>query len=553
MSRERRAGLLPCCEGRLCFSAASGVALVALVAACPPSQPIDPKPKPPPQAFVTLPDGNVIAPSVTGTLNVTGCAQVRRARLLHAGAPIVDVTYSGPNTPFELTPAQLAGAFKTDGIALPLSLALEVTCDDGRSNTSATAAATFFPVTSVAAPSSGGQAFPETFVAEGGTGATPTTLIGCVSAGGVVGLARVSTSGALLGAVNTALPFPCSPASVITERHEATGTRWLWESGQGAFAFDGDLGVRSAITGKLTRLTQASDGDALATFDSLTVPYAIRLAATPSSTDGVAVWRVDGLGGIVAASPAIDVGRGHAFLAVWHFNICDADTVAIKVGWATGDLLLDPPTAVLRQTYPCPSIESPLPVSGAFNEDGQVLYLPLSTLDPATQARRTVVHACATGVGGCEGGGSGRKWTSPALEGQLTTVLPYASGSRLAAAGASGVWLLDAQTGATKSLGQGPVTPTGRSGVLALQPGRGADFYVLAGSTPYPTELVGLDLAEQGVLFRFTSGAGTAPSAALTTAVDDGGQLWVRTGPRLVRPLGNAAYRGLRGPTPSSP
>ena len=83
----------------------------------------------------------------------------------------------------------------------------------------------------------GQEAVPDAFIAEGGITGDP-TFIGCVGTGPTTtALVRTDTSAAVIG-TNVMLPFNCTYNSEISDK-SASGFRWLFERGTGAFAFDG--------------------------------------------------------------------------------------------------------------------------------------------------------------------------------------------------------------------------------------------------------------------------------------------------------------------------
>ena len=86
-----------------------------------------------------------------------------------------------------------------------------------------------------------------------------------------------------------------------------------------------------------------------------------------------------------------------------------------------------------------------------------------------------------------------------------------------------------------KGLEQYTRTPEGALYTTGVQPGQGRDFYFLNGSGAagsLPVELVAVDAPENGELLRFSTNG-----SSLMAGVDESGQLWLRVGPNLVRPL----------------
>lgn len=530
-------------------------AWLGLFAACPPQATTTPTPPAPPQAFLTVAESNLIGLSITGTVSASGCKTVQGMELLQQGSRVLTVDYQGPNTRFELAASLLVPYYARSGLAVPLTLSSKVVCDDGRVNTSQPVGVTFLPVTSVLDPPGGGQAVPDSFVAEGGLGGAPTTFVGCISTGPSLALARVDTEGAVK-AFNETLPFNCTVNSYITDRNRAAQVRWLMEPGVGVFAFDSGLNVTSSFLGKVKQLGVAPDGDALVVVDTASEPVVSRLRAKPANPTQSVVWS-QGVSGVANAPPVVDLGLNWAWVAMWQFNNSDtANTVAYKFLWDSGAAVqLTGPMLLVQQRYT--GIDQPITPFGSFNADGSLFYLPLLAFDNVSQTVKTAVLACATNAPGCQAGTGARKWTSRFFDGVISTVLPYGGGGNLAAAGSYKTFFLSATTGAIKNLGEAPIAPTGSLITLNLQPGNGAEFYVLNGPVPapqtqtFPTELVALDSAESGELWRVSFGGGATPAGGLAVAVDEGGQAWLRVGTRLVRPYTNAAYREVRGPSPA--
>jgi hypothetical protein len=119
------------------------------------------------------------------------------------------------------------------------------------------------------------------------------------------------------------------------------------------------------------------------------------------------------------------------------------------------------------------------------------------------------------------------------------------------------VYFLNAQLGTIVNLAEQPLRPEGSLVVMGGQAGKTTDFYVLTG--PYlgddvpswPTEFIATDRPESGELWRVESGSGESPTASNWIAVDESGQVWLRVGIDLVKPLSNSEYRSARGATPT--
>jgi hypothetical protein len=150
--------------------------------------------------------------------------------------------------------------------------------------------------------------------------------------------------------------------------------------------------------------------------------------------------------------------------------------------------------------------------------------------------------------------------------GAIGLVSPFAAGNRVVAAAPQNTWFLDALTGRPLNPAATALSPTGALVVNSVLEGKGIpasaanpqascgatacqDFYVFHGPpqtpsipTQLPLEVVALDNPARDPVFRLE-----VPSGSLTGAIDDGGALWLRIGPKLVRPFSLSQYRKLRG------
>jgi hypothetical protein len=528
------------------------VALAVALTACPATSGNDGGDlTPPPQAFLTLVEPNVIDTALRGTVNVTGCATVAQVQLLQGGAFLTNVPWLGSATTFTLPPGTFAGLYGTLGLAAKLSLSVKVVCDDGRTNTSQPIGAEFFPVASRL--SLGVQALPDAFVAEGGLGGLAVTFLGCVGSSTGTQLARADTRGTVIG-TNPAIA--CDASAVISERSAVTGTRWVMQPGKGAWAIAGDLTVLKTITGKIDRMGVAANGTAILWDSTLATEQLIK--ADPVAS-GASDWSIP-LTGIMNADPIVDVGNRAVWVSTWHYDsgAATGDIVIAKYQLDTGALLnglgAGGPPVLIHQVFDV--IDTPLQgkgPQGAFNTDGSLYFAPLLSKDTSGVVHTSIL-GCAT-VGSCDG--AGRKFaTDPPFDGVVNLVLPFSAGNLLAAVGPFQAWFLS-PGGTVLNLGGAAVRPTGSLQILGVQAGLGTDFYLLDGpvvttGAAWPTEAVAVDVPQNGELWRFGFGAGLAgPLDGLTMGIDDLGQSWFRVGTDQVKPLSLTEYRMARGPTVS--
>ncbi|MCA2978109.1 MAG: hypothetical protein INH41_16860 [Myxococcaceae bacterium] len=553
------------------------LALCVSSVGCTPPPPTTPLPPPAPRAFLALPGSTtVIAPTIRGQITTSGCRKVGGLELRESNNFVRAIPYTGEPTSFELTPGemQFQGLYNARGLALPLTLTAKVTCEEvdtfadggfrAREGTSQPVSITFLPVQSVRPGPEGSMALPDSFVAEGGVAGQPTTFVGCVGTSTGTALLRVDQNGAGR-AVNMALNPPCRFGTVVTAANRTVDVRWVWTAGVGAAAVDGQLNVTSTVLGPIRRLAVAPDGDAIAWLDeeSGARSEVIRIAARPAPMANPIRWTTfgpfsTGYPGIMNADPVISQGR--VYTSSWQYNQGTAvgRVVVLQYDYATGMVANNPPPAVITQRFAQP-LNRPITPVGQFSVDGTRLYLPLLAVDTQGQLSTTVV-SCTSAVAGCETG-NGRRWSSPALLGELTTVLTFSSGNLLALVGPFATWFFNEADGAILNLAnpQAPPQPLRPSGNLYTQGvvvGKATDFYVLnaplpatEGQATFPTEVVALDHPRTGEVWRLTIEGGTFPGDSLYLAVDDNGQAWLRVGIDQVRPLGLATYRNQRGAT----
>lgn len=533
---------------------AAAVLLVALCG-CEPETPPTPPPPNPPQVFLTVNENNVIGDTVRGRVNVSGCKNVAQVQLLQREAFLYDVQYSKSPTEFALPAGLFSALYSQLGIAASLSLRAKVLCDDGRTNTSQPVGVSFFPVASRL--SKGEQVVPDSFVAEGGFGGTPTTFLGCVGTQLGTAIARVDTQGNVL-AYNDQLPFGCSINTQISDRSLTTGMRWVFEPLAGAFAMDGSLNVHKVVRSQQARrIGVGKAGSAVIWLDEPGTQNRIYFAKPQVETtnDWTAAFY-----GIMNSTPVIDDRVGGAvWVSSWQYQLAVSprrgDQVAYKHDIANGTLLngiaMGTAPVLVQQFYP--EINNPIMPEATFSADGSLYVVPLLSWD-ATGFIRTTVIACATTGGLCDTPAI-RRWTSPTVDGILRNVVSFSAGNYYAAMGPYAVYFLNAQLGTIVNLGEQPLRPEGSNIVFGGQPGLGSDFYVLTGPVlgegvaSYPTEIIATDRPESGELYRMQSGSGESPTAANWIAIDDNAQPWFRVGIDLVKPLANTEYRNARGPT----
>lgn len=522
---------------------ASLCALLLSLASCGPDSGVKPK-RDPPQVTLTVASPIVAAQTLALSVDVSGCSEVKEVAILHNEEFLRTVDFTGHPTTFDLAAKELGTLYPRLGFAASLSLVAQATCDDDRTNTSVPTPVDFFPVERTVDPTTD-LAAPDAFLAEGGKQGFDTSLIGCVGYKGATALAKLDTFGGLVS-LNTVLPFPCSFNSNFSERNPVTGKRWLWERGVGAFAFDGNLTITSVHLGFISALAVGPDGDAII-WDSKAASSAIKRVSHLGQSPANIKWGAQQPAGIVLGNPVINSSLSQVVVPVFVDQLGKYNgVVAIeRIDWATGASIL-PRYDIKQIDYAF--LDVPTLPPALFNADGSIVIFPFQQ-GTAVNTGVSNIIACATNSNGCMG--AAQKWISPNLEGVVTIAVPFANHTLIAGIAAQKLWFIDAATGAIANKGQKAIIPTGSNITVGYQEGKGRDFYVLNGAQGgYPTELVGVDDPVSGELFRFRLEGGTHPSNALTTGVDDAGQLFIRAGGRLLKPLPNAQYRQARGATP---
>ncbi|HYO58494.1 hypothetical protein [Archangium sp.] len=484
-----------------------------------------------PQVSIIVDAPNSVGKSLKLTVFTSGCDQVQGLELLDSNEPLKQVTHGGPSTVVELGMNEIR---YTRGLAARLSLTARVTCADGRTNVSQAQPATFFPVAEVVEPiNSSSQVVPDYFVAEG-SGAN-VTFIGCGNdSNGRSWLYEVSKSDPA-NPRSVRMPIPCDETTYITDRKPTgNGHRWVWTLDKGAFALGPDFTITGTTTERLDNLAVAPDGNAF-----ISIHGANFKLRTPA---GEEKWarRVE-LPGLVFGEPLVRAGETQVLVPL---RSDGADSTHIQVG------VLKYSDGTLLETY---DIESVSPIQSppvAFDASGTVLYLSVQGTNAAS------IRACALGsTKPCMPSMTTLLWESDPLQGYMVALVPYANGSRLAAITTNRFWFLDVKNGSS-TLGecvnkdQLPLTSNGALVARFAQPGPpgSSAFYMFnsaAGTTekpnPYPVEIVATDAAEKGELFRYQ-----VPGGSLYGALDDSGELWMRVGSKLVKPLSPAQYRELR-------
>lgn len=501
-----------------------------------------PPPKDPPQATLNVPKPNTAGSKLTVTVSATGCDQIQSLSIYDRDDFIKTVAYSGSGTvSVDLASNEIK---YTRGIAANLSLHAKVVCTDGRQNDSQPQAATFFPAAEVVEADSGTQLVPDNFVTEGTLPVI--NFLGCGNAeGGLPKLFFVNKFG-VPQKNPVSMPFLCTLGTVITPRHPSSGKRWVWTPDAGAMAIDANLAISGRVRSALDILSVGPDGDAVI------YEYETGSVSRIDHTTGAVKWSTTVHGFLISAP----VPRGDdvllASITTDGAPAGKASIIVSRIDYGNQNPALGGTelSNFLMSQVPSEDLNPTSAPPVAFSVDGRVLYMAFAAAGNTTQ-----VVACSTETSGCEG--AAQRWEAPLLLGSVTTLVPYAAGTRIAAIAPQKVWFLDSSSGTVVNKGgaAAPLIPEGGLVVLQVQSGAppyAQAFYILTGPapqpnlpTPQPLEIVATDDPTKGELYRYQINAGS-----ISVAMDDSGTLWMRRGGDLVRPLSPAEYRQVRPVTP---
>lgn len=486
-----------------------------------------------PQVNLTVAETNAVGSTFKLSVAVSGCDSVKSLEVLDNNALVKQVPFAGSPTAVELAVGDL---HFPRNITIDLSLTARVTCADGRSNVSQTQPATFFPVEEIVEPeNTNSQVLPDFFVADG-SGASA-SFIGCAREGNLSYLYRVKRSNPLQPD-KILMPFECNVSTAITDRMPATtGWRWVWTPGKGAFAIDPTFSKALGVNyTPVTFVTVAPDGNAFIGQDRVIQFW---------SPAGTQVWLNDNFGvdGDIIGEPFVRPDR-KTYVVPLVGTLGTASTTFVKVS------VLNYDTGAANQTYDIEQIPTTQQIQVAFDSTGTVLYLGTQGDSAAN------VRACSIGKTSlCRPGTDAWLWTTGDLQGTMTALVPYNNGTLLAAISKSRIWMLDVKNAKPGSVplvnkDQQPFATSGSLVSRFVQPGPGTSgaFYMFNSTAPttsnllpYPVELVATDSAEKGELYRYQVTGGS-----VFGALDASGTLWLRIGPRLVKPYAPAWYRERR-------
>lgn len=512
---------------RLSLSLSLSVGALLAATGCP-GEVTPPPPKPPPQISVTVPRSNVVGSEVPFTVNITGCETVSQLDVYDQLTFLKTIPATLPSTQATLLPNEFD---YRRGLALPIALNAKVTCGDGRTATSRTQALTFLPVERVVSLPNDEQVVTDLFTAEGS--GESTTFIGCfVTEGGYTAIARVNVAGEVVKESDP-LPFTCTHETVFTDRNPVSGKRWVFDPAGGAVAITDDLRFRGRYSTQINQLLVAPNGDAIIVVDTGLHFFVARQSHEPSSTPA---WKEDAIATLIGR-PAVTPGG--VFVPVKNYDVADADTEAghhisvMRLDLATGGIaghhlvLTDATDTVPFTAWPDFNV--------TVSDDGAQVYVPRLVDDD-----HAALRACPVVANGCT---SSSMWETTVFEQWPLVILPYANGSRLAAVSQRRAAFFNANAqGAV--FGQ-QLFPQGAAQFFTQAvPSKSEAFFLMSaslnaqGAFNLPAEIIAIDSAQQGELFRYQ-----APAGSVAMSYDDSGHPWMRVGPTLVKPFPLADYR----------
>lgn len=475
----------------------------------------------------------MVGTSLEARVSVTGCTSVKGLAVyavLPGGAEkfLKNATWTANPTPITINQNEIP--YGQVGIAAHLSLKAKATCDDDRTSFSQAVSVVFFPVAQVI-EKGGAQVLPDVFVADG-QGANA-LFYGCSggTSPGTTMLVRVNAAGEV-SAVQQNIPYGCDISSNITPRNNPSAKRWMWTNGVGAFAFDANLNVSGTSPEKTNAIGVMPNGDAIV-WNQSALQQSLKWI---SHVNSAVKWSSDPQGQL-AGSPMLRVGYGVYVPELFYEFSNNTATFRVESFDENNGTSLNVYN-ITSWTYG--TGDTPIIPQSAFNGDGSVVYLPV----PLAGFQSSQVWACST-VGGCTG--TNQKWKTVDLPGYVQVVVPFHGGAKLAAVAANVTWFIDAATGQVINSGGKGIEPAQGLMTLGIEANRnGQDVYLLNGPIPaqgqltYPTEIVAVDAPATGELFRYE-----VDGMSLMAALDDGGQLWMRIGPNMVKPLPLADYRAV--------
>ncbi|HVE87587.1 MAG TPA: hypothetical protein VND93_32240, partial [Myxococcales bacterium] len=283
----------------------------------------------------------------------------------------------------------------------------------------------------------------------------------------------------------------------------------------------------------ISALGVGPDGDAVVFDRPGGQGYFLRRIPHTGGLNVAPVWST-GLPNALNAVPVVDASQS-VVVPGWTYQTGNVGLMYVeRYNYQNGSLSAQ--NALVQTTFSDLQINPAPPAQ--LNASGSIVYFP-SQLPNGD----SVVYACSTTVADCSyATAPARKWVSSSIPGVVAVAWPYAKFSRIAAITSRATYFLSSDTGQqVGSPTNGVVTAGGQMVTLAFQPGAGREFVQLNGPNlagAEPQEIVGMESAEAGELYRYSLASG-----GLTAALDDDGQIWYRLAGKVVRPYPLNEYR----------
>jgi len=544
-------------------------------------------PEPVHHVYLTAPDPYVVGGAVPVIVRVQGCTKVLQAQVFQEDTPIADIRFDEKNTAQLSLPAKTFESFYPElGFAAQLKLKARVKCEDGHSKDSLPQSIFFMPVESVVEPETG-MAATDTFAATGGTSSLPTTFFGCAADfqnSQPFFLAHFKPNGESIGQIpmgNT--EFQCNAHTKISAPAPAphNNTRWAYTAGD---TKDKQKNLCTLFAFRDKPSFEAVDKTGFKSYDFESCKGFVMDAqgnayVVVEDSQGFRLTRIAVAGGDEArndsgklsfpviqffAFPGYPVVSGqNLFLLLWTRVGTGLNGMLEVVRFDISGTVTD-----IHRNWPVP-LCNPNGISGSLEKCPSI---PLSfSRGPTTPVPAAILSANASRLYLAKG-------TSPndyfvdvynvsnlsqplaswgPIESPITKLSLSRDESFLVASTNQRAHFLSTTPSGNKlpELGE----PLSISGTLYITghvhgPGNslillGTPFFEEPGQYGWPLEAIAVDSPRQGELWRFNYGEeGKEPPQAIAVAFDDGGQMWMRAGAKLIKLLPQTEYRKARTP-----
>ncbi|MCL2011596.1 MAG: hypothetical protein FWG75_02240 [Cystobacterineae bacterium] len=539
-------------------------------------------PEPPPNPLsvrLTSAIGYFVGDAVSLTSSIQGCGKIVSSQLFQGNHLIQNLLLEAGTTSFTVPKEAFEPLFAELGIAARLALKIRAECEDGRINDSPPHGISFFPAASIVEREDGMMAATDSFIAVGGNN-SPTTFWGCSADEQGAFLAHFDTQGDILHEVRlNDNRIQCNASTQITP--PVNGYRWAYTLGaEGSmFAFRDNptsyLSVPEASTwdsGSFEKLSVDSSGNAFVVVFSGTTYTLSRVSLNNQRSNSPMLHPSNNS---VAFPIPPTLVQGVLLLPVWtvpwvssssgYLEMRRFNPTSLAPTCGSGSGLPVPP--------PCPVIANldadkayngvPLTPGAVFSKDATSLYL--AEFDERTQSYFVAVYE----INPLNSTTNPQRTYRTSLFESLVIGLQISRDETFLVASTSqstrflGIQATD--NNRLPLLNEKPIMSSSELMITKYAHGTGRSLVILNSalfSVPtsltsseivpgWPIEAIAIDSPENGELWRFNYWEkGDAPLTAIAVAIDEGGQMWMRTGAKLVKLLPQSYYRQLK---PSQP